>query len=361
VANFTITDRDGSRRLSKSGDPLHVWILSDKKPGHFNQSKGVVRALEYHFDVTTDWVNVRLRFNGHRRILTWLLNGTGIPLSPAALRWFYGFDMLPERRPDLIVSAGGNSLYANAWLARCYQCRNVFVGDIRRLNPGNFSRIITWLDERDGAPFLRWPITPVPILPEDAARAGREFRQLHCPGEERLWTLLIGGNGGGYTYHDEDWRQLATFLRDAARNHSVRWLVVTSRRTGTAAEAILGEQFDPTYVAYRSFYSAERSSSYLGCLGAAERAFCTEDSHMMVTEAISAGKPTYSLIPRLANTHWTNQRYLDAYVANGHLVRLPLSDAGRLLTATPPPLPMTDGPLPKLGAVLFDWWQYKAA
>ncbi|MCA9000001.1 MAG: mitochondrial fission ELM1 family protein [Planctomycetaceae bacterium] len=316
----------------------------------------MVRSLENSFDVTTDWINLRMRFNGHRRSLTWLLNGTQTGWDPARLSWFYSIDTLPTDRPDLIISAGGNTLYANAWLARSLNVANIFIGDIRRLAPHHFSKVITWLDDREGEPFLRWPMTPVPVLPDEAAQAGETFRQKHCPGEEQLWTLLIGGDGGGYTYDEQDWRQLAEFLQDAASHQGIRWLVVTSRRTGVPAEHLLKDAFDPTFIAYQSFYSMERSAGYLGCLGAASRVFCTEDSHMMLTESISAAKPTYSLRPRRSHTHWTNQRYLDAYVGNGHLIQMDIETASEQLRESSPPQPMTDGPLYRLGELLREWW-----
>jgi hypothetical protein len=51
-----------------------VWVVSDGVPGHFNQSKGVLFALERDFELEVHWIELTLKHKLYRRPLTWLLN-----------------------------------------------------------------------------------------------------------------------------------------------------------------------------------------------------------------------------------------------------------------------------------------------
>ena len=50
------------------------------------------------------------------------------------------------------------------------------------------------------------------------------------------WTLVIGGDGGGYCYTPADWTQLRDTACRLAAQHGIRWLLTTSRRTPPVAE-----------------------------------------------------------------------------------------------------------------------------
>lgn len=49
-------------------------MVSDGVPGHFNQSKGVLFALERDFELDVHWIELTLKHKFYRRPLTWLLN-----------------------------------------------------------------------------------------------------------------------------------------------------------------------------------------------------------------------------------------------------------------------------------------------
>lgn len=51
--------------------------------------------------------------------------------------------------------------------------------------------------------------------------------------------MLIGGDGAGAQYQEQDWMQLAKQMNLLARQHRIKWLLSTSRRTGKQAEKIL--------------------------------------------------------------------------------------------------------------------------
>lgn len=308
---------------------LRVWVLSDGRPGHFNQAKGVLRALERHYAVDARWIDLRLRLAAWRLPLGWWLNRRADPGPAGRLGLFYRLDALPAERPDLIVSAGGNTLYANAWLGRALGVRNLFVGDIRRLRPRCFWRVLSYCRRQPSPPFLHWPITPVPIVGEELAARGAAFRAEHGLAGQPLWTVLVGGDGGGYRYDRQDWDNLVQWLARSGKSEGVRWLVVTGRRSGAEIERLLAEKTGAAWVAAISLYSREQGSRYMDFLAAGDRLVCTEDSHMMLTEAISAGKPVLAVRPADARPQPTNRQFLEMYEQGGYLQRQTLADLAK--------------------------------
>ncbi|RLS58590.1 MAG: hypothetical protein DWH91_02085 [Planctomycetota bacterium] len=348
--------------LPRSPDaPLRVLILSDGRPGHFNQSKGVLRALQFHHRIETEWCELHLRSAALRPILTGLLNYSPKVPDPARLGFFYQVDQLPHPTPDLIVSAGGNTLHANAWLARAFSCRNLFIGDPRKLGPHCFWRVLTYRERQPSPPFIHWEITPVPILPEEITAEGQRFREAEALHGAPLWTLLIGGDGGGYRYQREDWEHLIAGMRRLSARHGIRWLTVTSRRSGDIVESMLATLEHDPMIARLSLYTRDRGARYRDFLGAGDRVVATEDSHMMLTEAISAGRPVLSLRPREARPDWTNQLFFDSYSREGYLQRAAIVELEDDQFDWTPTDQTFQSPLRELGQQLSRWLQTEAA
>lgn len=281
--------------------PLQVWVLSDNRPGHYNQSRGIVAALERLRPVEQHWLALDLRAGAARTAMRWLLNrGRRLP-SPRALQLFYRMPALPTPPCDLIVSAGGRTSFANAWLAQHCGVRNIFAGSLRRLSPELFDLVLT-LEPLDppAAANLVLELPPSAIDADGVARRGAALRARLGLEQERVWTLVLGGNGAGYRYRDADWRQLAMLLNRVAARGGIRWLLVSSRRTGDAAERLLKRRIDPAALAAACWYGDGDADCIERFLGAAERVFVTEDSMTMLTEAICSRKPVISLRPAQA-------------------------------------------------------------
>jgi hypothetical protein len=80
--------------------PLHVWVLSDNQPGHYNQSRGIVAALQRLRPVEQHWLAVQLRVGLARNPMRWLLNRRPAPPPLAALKLFYRLPALPAAPCD---------------------------------------------------------------------------------------------------------------------------------------------------------------------------------------------------------------------------------------------------------------------
>jgi hypothetical protein len=284
---------------------LRVLVLSDGVPGHVSQSRGLARLLGERFEAVADEVEVRLRAKPLARRLLPLLVGGGDPL--ARLRCFHCIAALPSR-PDVVISAGGNTAFANVLLARHFQCPNVFMGSRRRLPSESFSAHLT-LEPTFEPSNVVMDVAPGPRSAAEVREAGAAFVATHGLAGDRLWLMACGGDGAGLRYRATHWTALGAWMNELAASHGARWLVSTSRRTGAAAEQALRAALDPARVAYAVWWSAREERILGSLLGAAERAFVTADSMSMISESIAAGKPV--AVVRTGSGE-PGRRYLDA-------------------------------------------------
>lgn len=304
---------------------LTVWCLSDGVPGHFNQSKGLVKALEHGFEVDVHWIESRLKARFLRRLMRKLLN-MDVKRYASWIERLYATETATERElPDLIVSTGGNTAYINIALAHRYQCSNFFLGSLRGLDPSLFTRVFTI--EPVGAPNnIVMELAPTPASWAELAAAGR---QLTSASSNPLWTMLIGGSTREYRYSSRNWVEIADAMNQLAARHKIKWLVTTSRRTEDQAERILSEQLEPDAIADAVWYKRQPRKIMAAYLGAGEQIFCTEDSLSMLTEAVSSGKPVTAIQPEDFEPESRYENALRRLAARGWVSRVA---AGNLLS-----------------------------
>ena len=273
-------------------------MLSDGQPGHYNLSRGVISALKRVRPVEEHWLTVQLRFGLMRNLLRFFLNRFSRLPASSWMRLFYVMPDLSARRCDLIVSAGGKTSFANAWLGRDMNVPNIFAGSLRRLSPQLFTVVLT-LEPVDPPSAANLVLDLPPSTVDDITldQQGEQLRQnLRLP-HERLYTLLIGGDGAGYQYSAQDWKQLGQLLNVLGERYQIRWLLLGSRRTGNEAQRIIESTVDSALVAGSAWYESGKQVEIGAYPGAAEQVFVTEDSMTMVTEAIYSRRPVVSLRP----------------------------------------------------------------
>lgn len=303
---------------------LNVLVVSDGLPGHLNQSRGLVHWLGTRFAVEAQELEVRLRMRAMaRRLLPPLVEVTP---AMATLRSFYDLPALAGAAPDVIVSAGGNTSFANVLLARHFCVPNVFIGSRRRLAASAFAANLT-LEPTGETGNVVTPVAPSPVSPETIARSAAEFRAQQDLADGRLWLMACGGTGAGKTYSAGDWANLGQWMNAAAETHGVRWLLSTSRRTGASGEEALATTLNAEHVAYAVWWS-RRPERILGALmGSAERLFVTVDSMSMVSECIGAQKPVAVVEVGDGNPEPLLADALDRYARLGLCRRVSVADA----------------------------------
>jgi len=281
---------------------MKVICVSDKKPGHYNQSKGVLLALEALYSIDVQWLEVDLKAKFLRVIYKYIYNNLGF----FSRKWFfekiYGFELLIDKA-DFIVSTGGNTAYLNASLKEYFSAKNIFVGGMRGLKPELFN--INLVLKSDGQPnqmesFLA--PTTINVLPE--------------PEQKEVWMMAIGGDSGEYRFESQDWDALVSLMSQCQQRYGIYWLITTSRRTGKEAEDYIRKRVEEANLNCEAvWYIAEPKPVMHEYLNRADNVCCTEDSFSMLTEAVSSGRKVVALQPQYANGNefycWALSRLVD--------------------------------------------------
>lgn len=313
---------------------LHLLIISDGKPGHFKKSAAIADAIANRRPATSAWLDARLRLPVLHDVLRRVLRRHRRLPGPNWLRATHRFPRqpLPAQIPDLIISSGGKTAFANAWLAQLYGCPNVFIGHTRGIHDGYFARIMVFGMSATDDPRRIPSLIPTGVDREALEAAGRDYLEARDAGfaGRKHWTMLIGGDSGGYRYAEEDWRQLTDAMRTLARKHAIRWLVTTSRRTPRRAEQLLLDDRLRDHVDELLIFRLDRRRIFNALLACGDAIFCTEDSGTMLTEAAATGKPVFSLRPRRADPTTALEELLTLYTRRRRLKRSSISQMSGL-------------------------------
>jgi hypothetical protein len=307
-----------------SARPLNALLLSDGKPGHYHQAEGVIAALARLGPVTTTRLEVRRRFVIPTRTLLQLVNA-GAP-AVRILQFGYGLPATTLAPADVVVSAGGETLAANAAAAKVLGAANIFCGRLRRLAPEHVGLVLVTLESlaAHANHLVCLPPSPIDV---GQARAGRDAPRFGRANPPARVGVLIGGNSGAFRYRQTDWLQLTGFLRDAHRSQGIRWLATTSRRSGAfIADALAAMAAEPdsgleTFIDFRTAGPGTLAQIFAD----ADAILCTDDSTSMISEAVGACLPVVAIAPDARALEAREAEYRQLLADRGWYRRLPLA------------------------------------
>jgi uncharacterized protein len=302
--------------------PLSALLLSDGKPGHQRQAEGILAAIARLRPVAATTLKVRRRLLIPSRAL---LRCVDLGLPPAAiLRIGYGLDPAKLPRAHFVVSAGGETLAANAAAARVLSVPNIFSGRLRGLAPERVDVILVSLDRLATHANHLVCLPPSPI---DLEREGRPAARLGRDNPPRSVGVLIGGNSGSFRYHRTDWQRLTRFLRDAHCTAAIRWLATTSRRSQAAIADTLADLARDASFGIETFidYRAPGAGTLRDIYAAADAILCTDDSTSMISEAVGARLPVVAVRPAAGRLAAQEREYRDLLAGRGWYRSLPLT------------------------------------
>ncbi len=249
-------------------------IISDGKPGHFNQSIALCSHLGLDFE--TQEVAYR---NKACKGLSYLLDFFHIYTGA-----LFSQSLKPKAQSlSLIISTGSTTYYANKLLARKLKIPNIAI-----LHPKgyrlDFSHIF--------CPFYDHPpkrdnITELPLNLCAADEAffkekTAEFRGKHSPQKPAV-GIIIGGSNAVSDMHSVDMQQQLEQIFEATEGME-RW-ITTSRRTPAQIESVIdGFKFDYTLINSREAYNPIPAFIHL-----CDRLLVTSDSASMISECASFG------------------------------------------------------------------------
>lgn len=296
---------------------MNVVIIKDNKPGHYNQTEGLLIQLkEIYSDINIEYIHIEIKSKLKRKVLRFMLNKLNSFFYTKDnfkyLSIFFKKYSLPVNNPDLIISTGGNTSNFNAWLAEAYSCKNILNGALRGLNEELFTYITTVIDLGyknqiilDVAPNL---ITKDKLIFE----SNKFLNEKGLNSNKKYYTLLIGGNGSGYSFDDEFYSKLIKSVKEISLKENVSWLITTSRRTSIEAEKKLQAELKGVSD-YFVAYNQKEEKVLLPFLGLSEKIFVTEESASMISEAISSSKPVFTIRPKKVNSDKNYRKILQKF------------------------------------------------
>lgn len=273
---------------------MKVLILRDKRPGHYNQSEGVVKALGRSQDVCVERIDLDTPKWLRGRLLRLALRWMGVSV-PSAMKLLHGVDLAGVSKPDMIVSAGGDTLGANALLARYFGVPNIFIGSLREYRETDFSAVLTIYPDQSARPRHLLSIKPPNFDPAALPQAKPMNAAADINGA--TISLLLGGSTRSHHWIGEDWDELLLAICAISNAYDVTWRISNSRRTSSVVSDRFKAfgQFYPSVVEFVDCREPDHKPSV--ALYASDILLVTGDSATMQMEAVAARRPVIAIEP----------------------------------------------------------------
>lgn len=307
---------------------MRILVIYDGKPGHLSQAMGAAQLIQERMDmpVTIEQQIARVRLKVLNRLTRRLISipFAGIQkLVTLNYKW-----SRPEHTPDLIISFGGNVIALNVALSNLWNCHILTIGNIYSVQQKHLDVHISMRAAEAESSVIFSPVALCKIKPTVCIEKGKELKQTLA--ECQYWGMLVGGNGSGYHYSCSDWHDLGQAMKRISERHGIKWLVTTSRRSGTDVENFLKQYLDESVCSRVFWGSCPEKHSLEAILGVSEHLFCTEDSLSMVTEAVAMEKPVTTLTPQQFTPKTTHRRAMEYLAACGLIERVPIDNLSQL-------------------------------
>jgi mitochondrial fission protein ELM1 len=254
-----------------------VWVLTDGRPGHVNQTLGLAERLSDAPVVKT--LNLRAPYRQASPFLGW---GNGRALTP-------GSSSIAPPWPRLVITSGRPALPVALAIGRASKGATCLVNV---QNPpcfhGRFDLVVVPEHDRLSGPNIistAGALGRVTQARLDAAAALFGPALAHLP-SPRV-AFLVGGGNAVFTVTGKVIARIARDIaRAAARGHGL--MVTFSRRTDPELQSAIRAALSGT----RSvIWDGMGDNPYFAYLALADHILATEDSASMVSEAAVTGKP----------------------------------------------------------------------
>ncbi len=281
---------------------INVWVLSDGKPGHENQSLGVCEALGVEPEV------IRLEKRPFGKFLQWLYPS-----------WY--FKNLPNGPyPDMIVSTGYHISTAAKWVKMKRQ--DTMLVHMMKPKGGQGGFMVLAIPEHDCPKAARNVVStmgaPHRVSTAKLDTEKEKWQKLLNPEGKKVVSVIIGGSSKTFTFNENSVEKLKTQLQERF-GEEMRYLVTTSRRTGETEHMLLKTHFEKldSY-----FYDGEGDNPYFGILALADSIVVTAESVSMLSESCATSAPVYAFDLEQAQGITKLKRFYDGFLTSGRVVDL---------------------------------------
>lgn len=329
--------------------PFRILILSDGRPGHFNLSEGIARALTRRRPGDVGRQPVRRFAPG--RLAAWATNAR-LP-SRWLLSKLHRLDADAVPACDVIVSAGAETLSASVALARLRGVPNIHYGSLRAFRPKDFSLVLTSYAGRADDDRVVFAAKPAPFDPADL---GPPRNPADWPGgRPGRMAIAVGGPSPDCPFEPDDWRHLERLIGDLA-NHGIAVTVTNSRRTpGEISDRLASLAGPGGPIARWIDVRQPDAARFFSLLADADALLVTADSSSMVSEAVFARRPIVALAPRGSRLTADETQYRAALVERNltKTCTLGTAAAADVVSVLAGLTPYTGNPLDDLATLIF--------
>lgn len=234
--------------------PLVIWRFTDGKPGHENQTSGLIQALSDHREVS-------------------VFDIQPVPVLQALKQIIKKSFPCQGRLPPTFITGAGHATHLSVLAARRAAGGQTVVMMKPSLPVWLFDYCI--VPEHDGLKSGKHVINTLGVL-----NRVRPSAQL----DTGRGLILIGGPSNHYDWHDE---AMLDRIRLIATSDEKQWLLTTSRRT---PDSFVEKLKSLSFTNLEVYPSSETDANWLPQqLQLAGTVWISEDSVSMVYEALTAG------------------------------------------------------------------------
>ena len=313
-------------KMSSNSQPKKIVILSDGKPGHYNQSLGIMDQLS---DDEYQLVEINFRSKWHDNILRIFLSlFPGGKLTDKVI-WSILFFSLTEETISklkniqsvaLILSTGSSVAAVNLLLgqlldAKTVTCRPPSPVGTRQFDLAILPRLYWRQPERINV--CRTLGVPNRISPERLEHF-RPLSQKVSSSQRSKIGLLIGGNSPLHNMSKKVATRWIDFLIQLVKSRKWQVLLSTSRRTPKVIEEYIADivkdrndDFPINLFSHQTPSSSQFKFEHI--LANSDLLLVTEDSFSMVCEACSSGKPVVILEVERTQPNWRYRQWDTIY------------------------------------------------
>lgn len=311
---------------------LHIVKITDGKAGHMAISDGLIEAVKKNYSIEVTEISITIR----AKFLLWILKvilkynllATRLVANELFIRLFYkNYRELDNKKIDLIVSAGGDTIFLNIWMSRMLNVKNIFCGTPRSIRPSYFYLIVSVI-EIAAKNSIKLDSFPAKIGSSDIGEKIEKFcNEKHIDKHETFFVLLIGGDTSAYTYTKNDYINLVNNFMSIVKKYNAKALITTSRRTGNKYENLLKElllSFSDD-IAYSVYFGQKPEKVVALYLELASAVFVTEESGSMISESLFAKKPVILLYPEMIKEDRRYKTFLNDLCAQKRVARISIN------------------------------------
>ncbi len=291
--------------IAKEQKLPEVWVLSDERPGHTNQSLGIAEALGWPFVIK------KIVYNTISKLPNLMYHGTLLSV-PKTVR-----DHIAPPWPDIVIAAGRKLAPIAAYIRKKSEGKTFVVQVMWPGQPAKDMDVIAVPSHdviADHAAVMTLLGAPNRVNPDFLQTEAAIWEQTFKRYKQPYIAVLVGGKTRVRNMRVQDAVELAQRINEFASPLRASVFITASGRTPPEAiKALESELRVPAYV----HDNKSRANPYYGFIALADYIVVTGDSVSMCSEACASGKPVFIF----SREDWLpakHQRFIDTLLHQGY-------------------------------------------